>query len=36
LPREAVDALEMFKARFDGVLGSLSWWHMAGEGLDVI
>jgi len=28
LPREAVDApsLEVFKARLDGALGSLSWW----------
>jgi len=28
LPREAVDApsLEVFKARLDGELGSLSWW----------
>mgnify|MGYP007083816592 CR=1 FL=1 len=28
LPRELVDApsLEVFKARLDGALGSLSWW----------
>ena len=38
LPREPVDApsLEVFKARLDVALGSLSWWmtalHMAGEG----
>jgi len=31
LPREAEDAtsLEMFKARLDGALGSLSWWVAA-------
>jgi len=31
LPRETVDApsLKVFKARFDGALGSLSWWGTA-------
>jgi len=31
LPREAVDApsLEVFKAKLDGDLGSLSWWRAA-------
>jgi len=31
LPREAVDALslQVFKARWDGVMGSLSWWVTA-------
>ena len=31
LPTEAVDApsLEVFKARLDGALGSLSWWMAA-------
>ena len=31
LPREAVDAqtLELFKAKLDGALGSLSWWVAA-------
>ena len=30
LPRETVDApsLEVFKARLDGALGSLSWWNV--------